>query len=169
MKKIILYIKIYISSTQIKCYHEKTLSYYNIQKESTLHLVLRLQGGMQIFVKTLTDQTITLDVEASDNIENVKAKIQEKKGIPPDASTYSMIVLPITLTINPPQMQQFVFAAKGLENLTPARILKDGHTLSDYKIEEGSTLQELNPNITRKTLQPCATKLREILNNSASN
>ncbi|MBZ3877276.1 Elongation factor 1-alpha 1 [Sciurus carolinensis] len=58
-----------------------TLSYLNIQKEFTLHLVQFLRGGMQIFMKALASMTITLKVEPRYTIENVKENIQVKEGI----------------------------------------------------------------------------------------
>jgi len=90
----------------------KTLDDYNVGDDSTLHLVLRLRGGMQLFVKTLTGKTVSIEVEEGESIEDVKAKISEKEGIPPE-------------------QQRLIFGGQQLQ---------DSKTLDDYNVGDDSTL-----------------------------
>jgi len=97
----------------------RTLADYNIQKESTLHLVLGLVGGgldgegiKQIFIKTLQGKNITLEVKDGDTIQSIKDKIKDIEGIPVD-------------------QQRLVFNGKQLE---------DNNTIADYGIQADSSI-----------------------------
>ena len=95
--------------------NERTLSDYDIRQESILHLVLPLRNvEMAIFIKTLTGKTITVYVEPWGTIEEVKQKIQDQEGIPPD-------------------QQRLIYDGKHSEHAACGKQLEDGRTLSDYK------------------------------------
>mmetsp|Transcript_5428 Transcript_5428/g.10337 ORF Transcript_5428/g.10337 Transcript_5428/m.10337 type:complete len:123 (-) Transcript_5428:101-469(-) len=78
----------------------------------SLHSALSIRGGMQLFVKTLTGKTVSIEVEEGESIEDVKAKIAEKEGIPPE-------------------QQRLIFGGQQLQ---------DQKTLQDYDVGDDATL-----------------------------
>ena len=112
----------------------RTLADYNIQKESTLHLVLRLRGGTMIKVKTLTGKEIEIDIEPTDTIDRIKERVEEKEGIPP-------------------VQQRLIYAGKQLA---------DDKTAKEYNIE--TKFIELAGEINRKMTEHIAHRIGRALN-----
>jgi ubiquitin C len=136
------------TTTTVYSYYPVAVFGPNIQKEPTLRLVLRLRGGMQIFVKTLTGKTITLDVEASE--VKTTQRTPEVKTITLDVEA-SDTVLSIKTKIQEmenitPHQQHLVFMEESLGN---------NRAISDYNIQEGAVLvldKEWGMQIVLKTI-----------------
>lgn len=91
---------------------DRTLADYGVTNGATMHLVLRLRGGMQLLVKTLAGKTITVDAEEGDTVDQLKQKLNEKEGIPVD-------------------QQRLIFGGKQMES---------DRTLTDYGVTNGATM-----------------------------
>ncbi|KAJ3704750.1 hypothetical protein LUZ61_008455 [Rhynchospora tenuis] len=90
----------------------RSLADYNIQKESTLYMLLTIRGGTMIKVKTLTGKEIEINIEPTDTVDRIKERVEEKEGIPP-------------------VQQRLIYGGKQMA---------DDKTAKEYNIEGGSVL-----------------------------
>ena len=92
--------------------NDRSFAECGIIKHSTLYLIIRQRSGMQIFIKTLRGTIVVLDVEPNMSIDEVKSKVQDKEGLPPDS-------------------QRMVYGGM---------LLSNRRTLADYNVQSGSTI-----------------------------